>query len=68
MSEPRQCEVAALRHLARYLLGAPRQVYHVLWQDPAPLGVYSDTDWAGCAATRRSAPGGCALRGTHLRS
>eukprot|EP00969_Alexandrium_andersonii_P304245 13448726-Alexandrium_andersonii.AAC.1 len=66
MSAPRRCDLKALRHLARYLLGVPRLVYRFARQDAQPLLVYADTDWAGCPAIRRSTSGGCALRGTHL--
>ena len=66
MSAPREGDLTALRRLARYLLGAPRRVYQFCMQEPADLEVYADTDWAGCAATRRSTSGGCALRGAHL--
>ena len=58
--------LGSLRHLARYLLGAPRRVYQFGMQAPADIRVYADTDWAGCAETRRSTSGGCALRGGHL--
>ena len=61
MSDPRQGDLAGLRHLARYLLGATRRVYRFAWQSASPLDVYADTDWAGCAPTRRSTSGSCAL-------
>ena len=67
MSAPTCGDLQALRRLCRYLLGAPRLVYHFAWQTPgAPLSVYCDTDFAGCPLTRRSTSGGCALRGAHL--
>ena len=66
MSAPCSADLAALQHLARYLLGSPRQVYQYRWQPEAALDVYADTDWAGCSETRRSTSGGCALRGSHL--
>ena len=67
MSAPRHRDLVSLRRLCRYLLGAPREVYHFAWQDAGqPLRVYSDTDFAGCALTRRSTSGGCALVGGHL--
>ena len=65
-SAPREVGLVALKRLARYLLGAPRYIYEFNMQEPADLSVYADTDWAGCAATRRSTSGGCALRGAHL--
>ena len=67
MSAPRQQDRQALRRLCRYLLGAPRVVYHFARQEVArPLQVFADTDFAGCVHTRRSTSGGCALRGGHL--
>ena len=33
MAEPRRGDLLALRHLARYLLGAPRFVHHYAWQE-----------------------------------
>ena len=66
MAAPREADLAALRRLARYLVGAPRQVYMFNLQDERPLDVFADTDWAGCSATRRSTSGGCAMRGGHL--
>ena len=67
MSEPRRRDKVALQRLCRYLLGAPRLVYRYR-PVPAglPLQVYADTDFAGCAHTRRSTSGGCASRGGHL--
>lgn len=66
MAEPRNCDLAALRRIARYLLGVPRRVYHFQWQPDACLDAYVDTDFAGCPTTRRSTSGGCVLRGGHL--
>ena len=66
MSAPRESDLAALKRFARYLLGVPRQVYQFSMQAPGDLLVYVGTDWAGCAVTRRSTSGGCALRGAHL--
>ena len=66
MAAPRVCDLAALRRLARYLLGAPRMVYHFDWQDEADIDAYVDTDFAGCSATRRSTSGGMLCRGRHL--
>ena len=67
MSAPRQRDRAALQRLCRYLLGAPRVVYHYR-PLPAglPLQVHADTDFAGCVQTRRSTSGGCASQGGHL--
>ena len=66
MSAPRWKDLAALRRVARYLILAPRLVYHFRWQADADLDAYVDTDFAGCAATRRSTSGGVLCRGGHL--
>ena len=66
MSAPRWRDLAALRRIARYLLGTPRQVYQFRWQEEMDLDAYVDTDFAGCAATRRSTSGGVLCRGGHL--
>jgi hypothetical protein len=66
MREPTWADVSALRRLAAYLAGSPRLVYEYLWQAPADIQVFADTDYAGCVATRRSTSGGCMMRGTHL--
>ena len=45
----------------------PRVQYRYKWQDmPTAIDVYVDTDFAGCASTRRSTSGGCALLGQCL--
>ena len=37
------------------------------WQDsPRSVVVFSDSDWAGCRATRKSTSGGGAVLGSHL--
>ena len=66
MREPTWADVGALRRVAAYLAGSPRLVYEYLWQAPADIQVFADTDYAGCVATRRSTSGGCIMRGTHL--
>ena len=66
MKEPVRGDLRALRRIAQYLANTPRLVYEFAWQDEADLQVFTDTDFAGCRASRRSTSGGCALRGTHL--
>jgi hypothetical protein len=66
MKEPVKGDLRALRRLAQYLADSPRLVYQFAWQDAADLAVYTDTDFAGCRASRRSTSGGCAMRGRHL--
>jgi hypothetical protein len=66
MSAPRAADLRALSRVARYLVGAARVVYEYPWQTRPVLRAYTDSDFAGCVATRRSTSGGAALLGTHL--
>ena len=47
MALPREADLAALRSLARYLVGASRQVYEFSMQGAMDLDVCVYTDWAG---------------------
>jgi hypothetical protein len=66
MSAPRAADLVALLRVARYLVGAPRVVYEYPWQRSTVLRAFSDSDFAGCVATRLSTSGGAALHGAHL--
>jgi hypothetical protein len=66
MSAPKAEDLRALLRVARYLAGASRVVYEFPWQIKPVLRVYTDSDFAGCVATRRSTSGGAVLLGTHL--
>jgi hypothetical protein len=66
MSAPRVADLTALLRVARYLAGASRVVYEYPWQHRPVLSAYTDSDFAGCVATRRSTSGGAVLLGTHL--
>lgn len=56
-----------LKHLVRYLVHAPRVVYMYAIEDPVVQAqIHVDTDFAGCAITRRSTSGGTIMWGTHL--
>jgi len=65
MAHPSSLSYAALRRLARYLVGRRRLIYEYDFQTASHLDVYSDTDWAGCPRTRRSTSGGCVMLGSH---
>ena len=66
-SIPNLASFRKLKRLVRYLCGLPRLVYHFPFQDqPSEITVYVDTDFAGCASTRRSTSGGCVLIGSCL--
>jgi hypothetical protein len=66
MSEPRDADLRALGRVARYLVGAPRVVYEYPWQSRPVLVAYTDSDFAGCVASRLSTSGGAVLLGKHL--
>jgi hypothetical protein len=66
MSAPRAGDLQALLRVARYLSGASRVVYEYPWQCRPVLRAYTDSDFAGCVATRRSTSGGAVLLGGHL--
>ena len=66
-STPTRESTEALKRLVRYLLGKKRLVWRFDYQDMTnTLSTYVDTDFGGCAVTRRSTSGGAALRGRHL--
>ncbi|CAE8742493.1 unnamed protein product, partial [Polarella glacialis] len=69
MREPRVCDFANLKLLGRYLIGA-RGVCRIVAIDRADkeskklsLHTCTDSDWAGCAETRRSTDGVTAVIG-----
>ena len=67
MSAPNEEDEVALKRVARFLVGQPRMVTHFPWK---PLGkqltTYVDSDFAGCARTRKSTSGGVTLWGSQL--
>ena len=66
MSAPTVEHWAALKRLGRYLKGCPRIVTRFEYQDfPGRLRVSVDSDWAGCAVTRKSTSGGVVQLGNH---
>jgi hypothetical protein len=66
MSAPKAADLQALGRVARYLVGAARVVYEYPWQHGPVLRAFSDSDFAGCVASRLSTSGGAALLGQHL--
>ena len=67
MATPRFLDVKLLKHIGRYLKGAPRVVQLFAWQDHlSELTAYVDSDWAGDRASRTSTGGGMLFRGRHL--
>ncbi len=66
MARPSEKDWALLKHVGRYLVGAPRAVQKFEWQVPAvAYDTFVDSDWAGCAATCRSTSGGAVKLGWH---
>ena len=64
MSKPTEASWAKLKRLVRYLCGRPRAVARFHWQDrSSAIDVYSDANWAGCRASRKSNSGGAVLWG-----
>ncbi len=66
MSAPKAADLRALARVARYLAGAGRVVYEYPWQSRPVLRVFTDSDFAGCIATRLSTSGGAVMLGSHL--
>ena len=66
MSDPSAADLQALGRVARYLVGAARVVYEYPWQQRPVLKAYTDSDFAGCVASRLSTSGGAVLLGRHL--
>ena len=65
MATPTQQSWKALKRIGRYLCGKPRLVYSYRRQELSAIDVYVDTDWAGCARTRKSTSGGAVMLGKH---
>ena len=66
MAAPRTEDWGLVKRLGRYLKGKPRLVYTYEFERmPSKVDVYSDSDWAGCRATKRSTSGGVAMLGAH---
>ena len=66
MAKPTDLAWAALKRFARYRKAKPRLVFSVRFQNCEAIGVYSDTDWAGCLRTRKSTLGGCVMLGYRM--
>ena len=67
MSAPTVRDEEKVRRLVRYLRGKPKGETLFRWQGDTPdITVYTDSDWANDARTRRSHSGGVILRGAHL--
>ena len=67
MASPRECDWEVVREIGRYLMFRPRLVTSFCWQTfPTSISGYTDSDWAGCPATRKSTSGATIMLGGHL--
>ena len=66
MASPSELSMLAIKRLCRFLGGRRRLVYRYPFQQADTVECYSDTDWAGCARTRKSTSGGCLMLGGHV--
>ena len=67
MSTPRQSSMGLLKRIGKYLVGRPRMVMTLRWQNIRGLATcYTDSDWAGCPRTARSTSGGIVCLGSHM--
>ena len=67
MQQPNTKNVQAVKRLVRLLRGSPRRlVVYNRQADQPVVDVFSDSDWAGCAKTRRSTSSSYVMLGGHL--
>ena len=67
MASPTVGDWKSLKRLARYLVDRTRVKVKFEYQEwKRKIGVYVDTDYAGCRKTRKSTSGGVALIGNHM--
>ncbi len=67
MSTPKECHWKQLKRVVRYLLHRPVVAVHFGWQRwPKRICVFTDSDWAGDRASRKSTSGGAMTAGVHL--
>ena len=57
------CDMERVKRIGRYLVGRPRARCWFHWQQSGELEAYSDADWGGDQATRRSVSAGVIIRG-----
>ena len=67
MQQPNNKNLQALKRLVRFLKGSPRCLVVYNRQADRPIvDVFSDSDWGGCAKTRRSTSSSYVMLGGHL--
>ena len=69
MQQPNTKSMQTLERLVQFLKGSPRclVVYNRRAEQPI-VDVFPDSNWAGCAKTRRSTSSSCVMLGGHLLS
>ena len=63
MHQPTTIHMQSAKRVLRYLAGSPSQGILLANKSTAKLQAYCDSDWGGCASTRRSTSGYCILLG-----
>nr|GEW07682.1 ribonuclease H-like domain-containing protein [Tanacetum cinerariifolium] len=66
MHDPREPHLNAIKRVLRYLRGTTHLGLQLFRSTTSQLIAYSDADWAGCPATRRSTFGYCVFLGDNL--
>ena len=65
MAKPTLRDMERVKRIGRYLAGKPRARCWFRWQQSGELEAYSDADWGGDRATRRSVSAGVIMSGGH---
>ena len=68
MTKPSVLDMERVKRIGRYFAGKPRAKCWFRWQQCGELSAYSDADWGGDKATRRSVSAGLIMRGGHSAS
>ncbi|XP_039824716.1 uncharacterized protein LOC120686567 [Panicum virgatum] len=68
MHAPRDCHLALLKRVLRYVKGTSAFGMQLLASSTPTITAYTDADWAGCPDTRRSMSGYCVFFGDALVS
>ena len=67
MAQPKVCDWAEIKRIARYFIKASWAVQKFTWQEtPTQINMYVDSDWAGNKITRKSTSGGAMFLDKHL--
>ena len=65
IAKPSVRDVDGVKRIGRYFAGERRAKCGYRWQQSGELEAYSDADWRGDKATRRSVSAGVLMRGGH---